>query len=259
MEIPEWQEQVRDLVEVEIEPTSACTRQCWFCHPGVPAARRVHPHYLSIERFTELTEELKALGYRGARQKGWITFAGIGEPLLHPEIVEMVRIARDVTHTHIITNGDLVTRDFLRQVRPFLSRLTWSRYDPNPECERLLPYHLESHQYQINNHYKADRRYSRRAGNIGPVDDAQRERVKRMRHKRCRRIQRALLLGAEGRWRLCCNDMRDVHHLDAHTVADLFANETYMAIRRNLCYSDNPDRSQFVPCNTCGSLIRAIP
>ena len=89
------------LAKVYVEPTSLCNLNCRTCvrhswqEPGgtmpMPTYRRL------IEGLREVPTLRK------------VSFWGFGEPLLHPDIVEMVSLAKDLgAQTEIITNGLLL-------------------------------------------------------------------------------------------------------------------------------------------------------
>ncbi|MDI6732734.1 MAG: radical SAM protein [Planctomycetota bacterium] len=86
-----------------IEPTSHCNLKCVMCP-------RQRPHkkdgYMKMDLFRKIVDE--TLGY-GPRS---IVLYKDGEPLLHPEIIEMVRYIKQVNPAHnilISTNGLLLT------------------------------------------------------------------------------------------------------------------------------------------------------
>lgn len=85
---------------LNIEPTNACNLNCMMC-PREKSKRKVG--FISIDLYKKIIDECanhKKL-FRLFLQKD-------GEPLLHPDIVEMVRYAKEkkvAKHVSIITNG----------------------------------------------------------------------------------------------------------------------------------------------------------
>lgn len=90
-----------------LEPTSACNLACDGCYrENVPQSHKP----LSVVR-----EELEA--FKRLRNSDGISIAG-GEPLMHPEIVEIVRIVAELGMKPIVnTNGGRITREFLRELK----------------------------------------------------------------------------------------------------------------------------------------------
>lgn len=82
---------------LDVEPTSNCNFDCLFC---VNQQMKRKKGFMKIELFEEICRQADNYDCEGIRFLRW------GEPLLHPDIVEMVKIAKK--HgllTHITTNG----------------------------------------------------------------------------------------------------------------------------------------------------------
>jgi len=103
--LPEIQAFIRDGLfdehfprSLHLEPTSRCNMECIFCL-GSKYKYRVKDMAMSL--FRMIMKESKKHGLRDS-----IVFSGIGEPLLHRKIVEMVRLAKECAHkVSITTNG----------------------------------------------------------------------------------------------------------------------------------------------------------
>jgi organic radical activating enzyme len=90
-----------------LEPTSACNLACEGCY------RKNVPHsHLSMEEIRRHLAVFKSL-----RKTDGVSIAG-GEPLLHPNIVQIVsEVARDGLKPIINTNGTLLTRELLKDLK----------------------------------------------------------------------------------------------------------------------------------------------
>lgn len=92
------------LTKIYVEPTTACNLNCRTCMRNSwdePAGR------MMISTYRRLIEELEEV--RSLRS---VAFWGFGEPLLHPDIVEMVALAKTLrAKTELITNGLLLNRE----------------------------------------------------------------------------------------------------------------------------------------------------
>jgi len=89
------------LRQLYIEPTNRCNLDCAIC------VRRVWEEPLGdmpLADFRRMAQQLK-------RRRGLeiVSFGGYGEPLTHPDITEMVAIAKHLgVQAHLITNGCLL-------------------------------------------------------------------------------------------------------------------------------------------------------
>lgn len=90
------------LTRVHVEPTTGCNLSCRTC---VRNAWDEPTGFMSMATYRRLMDGLRAIP---SVQN--VTFWGFGEPLLHPDIVEMVALAKGLgARTEIITNGVLLS------------------------------------------------------------------------------------------------------------------------------------------------------
>ncbi len=98
-----------DLRKLYVEPTTICNLNCRTCIRNVWEDPMAH---MEMRVFTQLVEQLA--GFPDLRR---VVFSGLGEPLAHPHILEMVRIVRerglDVT---IGSNGLLLDEALSREL-----------------------------------------------------------------------------------------------------------------------------------------------
>jgi sulfatase maturation enzyme AslB (radical SAM superfamily) len=89
------------LRKLYIEPTTACNYRCKTC---VRNSWDEPTGFMEISMFRKLMDDVKE-----ASSLSEMAFWGIGEPLLHPQIVEMIGLARNRgLKTELITNGSLL-------------------------------------------------------------------------------------------------------------------------------------------------------
>jgi MoaA/NifB/PqqE/SkfB family radical SAM enzyme len=100
---------VSHLAKIYIEPTNRCNITCRTC------MRNTWDEPMGMmreETFARIIEGLRAIGSNST-----IMFAGIGEPLFHPRIVEMVSRAKALgANVELITNGTLLTNECSHQL-----------------------------------------------------------------------------------------------------------------------------------------------
>jgi len=108
-------EPARGPAMVQIGLTQACNYHCLFCpfhNPSVDAGHReADQPRMSYQVFARLLGELKRLGTKA------VDICGDGEPLVHPEALDMIALARelgfDVT---LATNAALLTEERARRL-----------------------------------------------------------------------------------------------------------------------------------------------
>ena len=95
---------------VQVFPIYACNLRCRYCHFSIPRERR---HFvtdwnrMNLGMYKQMVDDLLAFPVKPRV----LRFVGIGEPLLHGDIVEMVRYAFRrgcAERTEILTNGLLL-------------------------------------------------------------------------------------------------------------------------------------------------------
>lgn len=84
--------------KIYVEITNNCNLSCSFCNK-ISRKRE----FITIDKFNELLEKLK--GYTN-----YLYFHLMGEPLIHPDINELINIASNDFKINITTNGYLIDR-----------------------------------------------------------------------------------------------------------------------------------------------------
>jgi len=111
---------------IQIFPVYACNFKCAYC---IYSIKREKHGYISKSTYMDLNLYKKAIDdlERFPKKLKMLRFAGIGEPLLHPEIAEMIAYAKKkkiAESVDIVTNGVLLTEELsLRLVDSGLDRL----------------------------------------------------------------------------------------------------------------------------------------
>jgi radical SAM protein with 4Fe4S-binding SPASM domain len=95
--------QLRPITDLIIEPTNDCTCRCTVCGAAQASSPRTKG-YMDWDAFVRIADHAAEL-----RPKRVCLYAH-GEPLLHPQIVEMVHLlSTKHLRVEIVTNGDLLT------------------------------------------------------------------------------------------------------------------------------------------------------
>jgi tungsten cofactor oxidoreducase radical SAM maturase len=98
-----------DLHKLYVEPTTLCNLHCRTCIRNVWETPQTH---MEMETFRRLAEQAKAFP-----DLQRVIFTGLGEPLTHPHILDMVRMVREAGLAVTIgTNGLLLDKAMSREL-----------------------------------------------------------------------------------------------------------------------------------------------
>ena len=103
-----------------IELTSKCNERCLHCYAESGPDRN---DILSFEEVRDVLKQARQLGHPT------LQFTG-GDPLIHPDLVELVKEARHLEYQdiEIYTNGLLLNYQLLRNLLPYTPRFAFSLY-----------------------------------------------------------------------------------------------------------------------------------
>lgn len=98
-------------LSIQIQVTNLCNFKCFYCSACQPVEKRKKQglllQHMPFEDFKQCIDSIsKAGGVKVINLVGW------GEPLLHPDIADMVRYAKEekaATFVRIVSNGSLLT------------------------------------------------------------------------------------------------------------------------------------------------------
>ena len=96
------------LTHLQIDVTNRCNMNCRHCRNG-----RLRPEeitQLNLAEFTDVVDQALALGCQ------WINVCG-GEPMVHPNILQLVEYASHRCHTNLLTNGYLIDLECAESLR----------------------------------------------------------------------------------------------------------------------------------------------
>ncbi len=119
---------ITHLKKVYIEPTNRCNLDCRTCMRKVWDEPLGH---MSRETFSRIIE-----GLRDFSPPPTVFFGALGEPLAHPDILDMVVQAKTLgSSVELITNGTLLTKDLSKQLIDAGLDMLWVSLDgATPEC-----------------------------------------------------------------------------------------------------------------------------
>ncbi len=91
---------------IDVNLTELCNRRCVFCPRVDESFYPNQPLHMSLSLAEKMALELRQLKYEGA-----VVLSGFGEPLLHPDILEIVKSFGYDVRLEIVTNGDRLDPD----------------------------------------------------------------------------------------------------------------------------------------------------
>ena len=117
---------------IDINLTELCNRKCTFCPRADSSKYPNQKLFFSVELSNKIANELRQLDYQGG-----IVFCGYGEPLMHPELVEIIKSFHGL-RTEIVTNGDFLNeKNVCSLFAAGLNFLCISMYDSPDQIERF--------------------------------------------------------------------------------------------------------------------------
>ena len=127
-------ERLPSIITLMVEPVFGCNLSCKYCFcwgENAPDLKGLRPHLMPLPLFKKIIDEVPS-------SIECLTFASLGEPLLHPELHTMIDYAEEHNiRTVVISNGTLLTGDRLKKLAASkLSVLTVSvEADPNQSLD----------------------------------------------------------------------------------------------------------------------------
>ena len=196
-------EQLLGLATVEINPTELCNRTCSFCprsDPEVYPNRKLH---MTVELADMLSTQLYEANFTGD-----IHVTGWGEPMLNPDILEIISKFSRYFFTEMITNGDRLLQGRIKHQELSnhgLNSIIVDCYDGPDQTMRMTKLLLDfKGKQRIRNNYDTGEstlldlyNFNNRGGSLGAVESMQRP---------CWMPMYKAFVDWDGGVGLCCND-----------------------------------------------------
>lgn len=120
--------------EIEFNITGLCNRLCVFCPRVDPNVFPNLNEHMSVDLYRKIMGDLRDIDYTGR-----VAYSGFSEPLLHPQVMELLRTSREILpecYLEIVSNGDRVTTRVLNDLfEAGLTTLLISMYDGPEQIE----------------------------------------------------------------------------------------------------------------------------
>ena len=246
--------------EVEFNITGLCNRACVFCPRVDPDVFPNINEHISLELYNKILADLKDINYSGR-----VSFSGFGEPLLHPQHLDLIRATREVLPDcwlDIVSNGDRVTAQKMTELFDAgLTTLLISMYDGEEQIEHFekmiaeaqLPegsvilrkrYLPPEESYGIN--------VTNRAGMVTVNEVGVKVLTEPMKHP-CYYTHYRMMIDYTGEVLLCPHDWGKkliVGNLNQRTILELWTGRILTSVRKRLGDGDR----NFPPCDKCDVL-----
>lgn len=121
-------ESVRTLpIHIQIEPTNFCNLDCITC----PRSQMIkNPENMSLDSFKKIVDEISPAK---------ITLSGLGEPLINPQLFDMIRYSERLSiSVNVTTNGTLIGKQMDEIAESGLSLLSVSIDAANKETYKKI-------------------------------------------------------------------------------------------------------------------------
>lgn len=215
--------------DIVIETSSACNRRCRYC-PVTYYPR--NDLKMPEDTFYRVINQLAERHYRGE-----IYLNCYNEPLLDDRLPQFIKYASDKcpqSFIYLASNGDLLDLSaFKKLIQSGISLIVVTQYDKEmgKNLKELLSAMEESDKKYIEIHNGSDLNLCNRAGALKELQ------IEESIAYKCSRPDIQLIISAEGRAVLCCNDyfgeevMGDV---SKENVFDIWVKNRFRDIRRDL-------------------------
>ncbi len=110
------------LYGINIEPTNLCNFRCPFCPTGNPSALACigRPKgFMQMELYRKIIADLLEMSRQGNKKIASVQLWKDGEPLLHKQLPEMIRLAKQAEiadSVELTTNGSLLNETSIRDI-----------------------------------------------------------------------------------------------------------------------------------------------
>jgi radical SAM protein with 4Fe4S-binding SPASM domain len=242
------------LSTVEINPTELCNRTCSFCPRHDPSVYPNQNLHMTVDTATALVSQLTA-----ARFTGDIHITGFGEPLLNPNILDIVKDCSSNFTTELITNGDRLLNSYYSHEQLTAAGLHFlivDCYDGDDQYLKIkkilstcnIPYRIRNHHDTGQTNLIEVYNFNNRGGMLSKQSSLQ---------KPCWLPFYKVLVDWNGDVIICCNDwnrnqkFNNIHNL---SIDQIWMSEEFITIRKDLETGNRNKISSCVSCNTNGIL-----
>jgi radical SAM protein with 4Fe4S-binding SPASM domain len=237
---------------IDLNPTELCNRKCEFC-PRVDESEYPNQNLnIDLKLCQKIHDELISINY-----KGGIVLSGYGEPMLHPELMKMVKILGEDIILEIVTNGDTLTTELVKEVyKNGLDFMVVSLYDGPHQIDHFNKI-FQNAKIPKTSYALRDRWYGsdvdfgvKLTNRAGVVTIGNQEVVDK--NKACNYPFYSVMIDWNGDVLLCVQDWNKkvkMGNVSMSSIVDVWSSKGYKKYRRNLAES----RRVNSPCRECNA------
>lgn len=235
---------------IDVNITELCNRKCGFCprkDPGVYPNQNLN---MDVKLADKIAKELSLYSYTGG-----VVFSGNSEPLLHPDIIDIIASFGRDAHTELVTNGDKLNKDLLRELfNAGLGFILISMYD-GPHQVDYFKNMLEEAGLKEKQYFLRDRWYSvkedyglKLTNRAGSMDNIRKAGTALDRP--CYYLDYSMQIDWNGDVLLCVQDFNKkikFGNIYADSLLNIWRSQNMAKYRKAL----GKGNREFYPCNSC--------
>ena len=237
---------------VELSLIDVCNRKCIFCPKSDENIAPDTYQKMGEKIINQIYNQLKEIEFNGT-----ISLCGYGEPLLHKNILEIVKKLSEVSRVEIITNGDVLTSKKLQDLYlAKASKVLVSMYDGPEQIQKFqkitkdanVPEKfiiLRDRWYDKYNDFGV--KLTNRAGTINVGEQEEVDKT-----KSCFYPTYQFLIDWDGNIYLCPQDWKrrvSMGNVMQNTIYEIWIGKNLSKFRKNLLLGKRCSS----PCNSCNA------
>jgi radical SAM protein with 4Fe4S-binding SPASM domain len=251
---PTFKEGLIGLHHIELNLAENCTRKCFFCPRHDPLTYPNIKQYMSMSTVNAFIDRIVQSSYAEE-----IHLTGFGEPLMHPNIIEIISLLRNnlTNYISLTTNGDL-----FQKYKPFnlyeagISNITVSCYEQEAYNNLLSLFsNVESNKFFIRKLWTTSEPNSFLVQNSFTLRHNNNQVTKQ---KSCYIPFYKMFIDYNGDVLLCSNDWYRKHKLklniNTHTLEEIWFNEEVQKTR-SLLLQNKRTAPACSSCKVSGTLM----
>lgn len=224
-----------------------CNQKCTMCPHSIDEWSLSNTDIMTIDTVKKLKERLDEIHY-----KGIVSISGMGEPLLNPDIKEILDIlSRDKEYTlHIVTNGICLLEkdnDLIYYLINKCDKISISIHDMKNYYDKFKEYKNLSNKIELRNHDINDSNSTIYATNRGGTLSRN-----SIRKRKCYYPYYEICIDCLGRYLLCAHDFNKKSLIKDYDIYNIGIDEYFldkMKYRKEEMYTT--DIQCFEPCIYC--------
>lgn len=225
------------LYEIVLTICDECNRKCSFCPRGCGYKTPYKNPFMKKELLSKLCTEL------GKEYTGLFSLSGFGEPTLHPEFQDMIKVIQKLcpkSKIMVITNGDYIDR--LIGLKDVFVEFSMYEQFSGDKLNKIKNLGLE---YKIKDiEHKNKKYFNNRGGNVGL-------KVSEPLHQCCNLPFYKMSIDSQGNVLSCCSDWgreNILGNINEDNVYTIWNNSKYKELRNNLIMGN---RNKCTLCSKC--------